>query len=480
MVMKAINKTLLTTLGLALTLGLSACTGCSSNGWSTSASSSSSGSSETTYEIKWFNYGNILLYSEQVREGELPVYRGNTPTRPETAKSIFTFEGWTPEIVPATQDATYKAVYSSVTKTYTVTFAGGNCTCEYSQTTIENVPYGSKINVIGNRSIEINGTTVTVELTPTPSEQIIYQYSYDGWNVEDGDLVKEDMTISAVFKTSSTLYNIRLMASGGGELYATYNGYDTYSGSDIFIPNAKAYVGYIAGQPIGELVPAGNIALETVVNGIVKYLVVEPRTTSSEFYHYVIDGWYYNGEPLRYGVELYGDVMIEARFKEEPNNDYAQYFEFEINTMTNDATIIGATERVQYCDFEDLIIPKTYEGYRITGIKSDVLTQFRYSNCLYIPNTLMYIEEGTQESTYIYPRFSAPNKIVVEDGSTSFRMIEGVLYDYEITTVFAGTIEMMEYLEQKVIIFIFPKLLLPFVNTLLITFLYNRLICQMD
>ena len=47
----------------------------------------------------------------------MPVYTGNTPTRPDDAFYTYTFKGWSPNIVEATQDATYVAVYDEHPRT---------------------------------------------------------------------------------------------------------------------------------------------------------------------------------------------------------------------------------------------------------------------------------------------------------------------------------------------------------------------------
>ncbi|MBR2611904.1 MAG: hypothetical protein IKC72_02435, partial [Clostridia bacterium] len=53
----------------------------------------------------------------KVKEGELPT----PPTVPDDDYGNFYkhLKGWTPEIAPATADATYKAVYENIQKQYT-------------------------------------------------------------------------------------------------------------------------------------------------------------------------------------------------------------------------------------------------------------------------------------------------------------------------------------------------------------------------
>ena len=69
------------------------------------------------YTIRFLNYNGVELYSTQVVEGEVPVYRGTTPTKPEDDNYTYTFSGWTPEIVPAAANADYTAQFTATGKT---------------------------------------------------------------------------------------------------------------------------------------------------------------------------------------------------------------------------------------------------------------------------------------------------------------------------------------------------------------------------
>ena len=79
--------------------------------------------SSNTYTITFYdNEMDKTLYTTVVAEGETPVYGGPTPTVPDGADPWYnyTFTGWTPSIVPATQDTTYTTVYRKTDAYYTV------------------------------------------------------------------------------------------------------------------------------------------------------------------------------------------------------------------------------------------------------------------------------------------------------------------------------------------------------------------------
>ena len=71
------------------------------------------------YTIRFLNYDGTELQNSQVKEGEMPVYNGATPTRPEDENYTYSFSGWSPAVVAATADADYTAQFEATEKTYT-------------------------------------------------------------------------------------------------------------------------------------------------------------------------------------------------------------------------------------------------------------------------------------------------------------------------------------------------------------------------
>lgn len=64
------------------------------------------------YLIKFVNYDNRVLYSEQVTVDTLPTYKGDTPTKPSDATYYYEFKGWDPVISVVTGEQTYVATYN--------------------------------------------------------------------------------------------------------------------------------------------------------------------------------------------------------------------------------------------------------------------------------------------------------------------------------------------------------------------------------
>lgn len=136
-----------------------------------------------SHTITWLDDDDTVLKETKVFDGQIPTYDG-TPTKASTAQYKYTFTGWSPEVVSATQDATYKATYSQASSEYTITWKNADGTI---LETDENVKYGETPTYDGDTPADCaSGTTKYKTFTSwTPS-------------IED---VTGDATYTAVFET---------------------------------------------------------------------------------------------------------------------------------------------------------------------------------------------------------------------------------------------------------------------------------------
>ena len=453
--MKSINKTLLITIGAALTLTLSACTGCSPHTWSSSESTitsvepepSSSEPAPKTYKIRWVNYDDSLLYtSRKVAEGEIPVYEGPTPKRTEAGPYNYVWTGWTPEVVPATANATYKATFTAETKTFTVTFeSDSNVT--YSRYCIENVPYGALLTFSGECAY-VNDVRVTAETTLSDEEQLYYDFHVDRWNYESGTIITSDIIVQAYSYLTIKKYDFGVSAINGSLSYTI--GDESYNSSEYFESKVKAYEGLVIGSGAeGELVEEDTITFisnQTDNNGNLYYsFIVTANPGSDPFSTYEFMGWYGNGEPLRYKVPLYGDTILEARY-EQSRTDYSYIFEYEYDNLRREAIIVGIKEEYQHTNFPVISIPDYVNGgWAVTAVKNGTMAKVEGLQELYIPNTLLYFEEMPDSATF--PQYL--RSITLEEGNTHFHLMEGILYNYDLTEILVGTTDMSSYLENN-------------------------------
>ena len=68
------------------------------------------------HTITWKNYDGTTLKTENVADGSVPAYNGETPTRPEDETNTYTFSGWNPTVSVVTGEATYVAQFTQVPK----------------------------------------------------------------------------------------------------------------------------------------------------------------------------------------------------------------------------------------------------------------------------------------------------------------------------------------------------------------------------
>ena len=225
-------------------------------------SAESAGSTDSTesekpaakYKITFVCNG-VTLSEIEVKEGELPVYDGETPTKDSTAEKQFAFKGWIPELVAATENATYTADFTETIRKYAVKIGDGEAT---------EAEYGSLLE--------------KPETDPTKEPTVSTVYAFDGWyNGEtkwnfETDTVTGNVTLVAKFTESTRKYTVKI---GDGEA-------------------TEAEYGSLLEKP--ETDPTKEPTVSTV---------------------YAFDGWY-NGE-AKWNFEtdtVTGNVTLVAKFDE--------------------------------------------------------------------------------------------------------------------------------------------------------------------
>ena len=116
------------------------------------------------YTVVFKNYDGSELQSSQVEYGSVPVYSGETPTRPSNDENTFSFVGWNNALTAVTSDVVYIAQYSNSLNSYTITFYDEDGTTEL-------------------RSVELQygATPVYTGVLPSKPSTAEYTYSFDTW-----------------------------------------------------------------------------------------------------------------------------------------------------------------------------------------------------------------------------------------------------------------------------------------------------------
>ena len=176
-----------------------------------------------TYTITWQNYDGTVLETDKVAENTMPEYNGSTPIKAADAQYTYTFDGWTPDIVEATENATYTATYTATVNKYTITWKNEDGT---TLETDENVPYGETPTYDG--------------ATPTKTPTAQYTYTFNGWSPEVKS-VTGNVTYTATFTKTINKYQVTFNMNGYGTEPATQT---IAYGSKVPEPSAPTADGY--------------------------------------------------------------------------------------------------------------------------------------------------------------------------------------------------------------------------------------------
>ena len=216
---------------------------------------------DTTAIVSWFDEdGTTALDPAQttVEKGVQPTH--TEPTKAATVDTVFTFAGWTEvggggtvydtaDLPVVTADVSYKAVYSSATRKYTITFM------DYDGTTI-----------LKTAEIEYNSAATVVEAAkpadPVRAATAEYTYAFSGWTPAFVD-VTGDATYTAQYTATPNEYTATFVDEDGTTVLKEAT---TYAyGAPVVKPDDPTKEGYtFAGWAVGGAVvdvttmPAAN------------------------------------------------------------------------------------------------------------------------------------------------------------------------------------------------------------------------------
>lgn len=134
------------------------------------------------YTITWQDEDGTVLKTEEVNYGETPSYNEEDPTKDSTAQHTYAFNGWSPNIVEVTSDATYVATYLEQVRTYTVTWINYDGTVlevdeglEYGASPVFNGEVPSRASI---RGADYTFKGWEPEVSPVESDQV-YTANYN-------------------------------------------------------------------------------------------------------------------------------------------------------------------------------------------------------------------------------------------------------------------------------------------------------------
>lgn len=268
--------------------------------------------------IRFENENGVLLESQEVKNGAMPVYGGEKPTKENTAQYTYSFKGWDKAIVAATGDATYVAMFDSIVNAYLITFKNGE---EVLQSEV--LAYGKVPTYDGEK--------------PAKQSNAQYTYSFKGWDAEIVAVTGE-ATYSAMFDSIVNTY-----------LVTFKNGDETLQSEPVAYGTVPTYNGQTPTKPADEqhsYVFAGWDAELVAVTGEATYTATFTVTEKT----YVITWLNNDGSEIGRDTLKYGATPTPAEATKENTAEYTYTFtgwDKTIVPVAGDATYTAQYDSVR-------------------------------------------------------------------------------------------------------------------------------------
>ena len=270
------------------------------------------------FTIRFLDWNGDVLQRDRLKEGVMPIYRGETPIHEENDYYTYTFKGWEPEIVAVTTDADYIAQYDSVAiPYYTIRFLNWDGT------------------VLQSESLKIGTTPEYKGETPIHGEE---GYYFSRWSptivaaTANADYI-------AIYKTCEDLHAIWLQTGEGSGGYGNLGEME----KDSYKWTFDIYRGaYISGSGYDFLrTPAKDLTNMTSITLSFSHLYSDVNNPSYDLSLWVCANYQNNDDDIwqeltipSYGNWKYVDVIIDV-----PDNYVGKntVFGFQYDTEDTDA-----------------------------------------------------------------------------------------------------------------------------------------------
>lgn len=403
----------------------------------------SCGASEKTFIVTWKDYNDTVLTTSEVKKGETPVYPGETLTRDDDPAYEYSFSGWTPELVPATCDAIYQAVYNKGDlKKYPITWVDGDG--ETLKT--EEVAYGE--------------TPAYTGTTPNKSASVSSTYTFsNSWSPEISS-VTGPATYTAQFSENVRKYTVTYKNEDGsktlGSVQVPYN--TAASDSGIVTSKESEYpYQYIFADWVTA--PNGTVSqdLSNIVGDMTVYASYNKSTISNEGMTYT-----YQSSTSTYDLTTYAGtdtkVVVPATYDDGTNGEHPVTIigenAFAAKTSITDIYIFDNVVELKSRSFSgnsaltSIHLPSTLKIVRsycfefctalseIT-IPSSVtyLENYVFSNCKKI-TSFSFSENVATIGDGNFEGCTSLTSITVDANNPKFKSVDGILYSYDSTALY--------------------------------------------
>ena len=257
------------------------------------------------FKIMFTDYDGSVLYSENVKKGEMPSYPLDEPTRKPDEDYTYTFSEWWPALEKATEDTIYTAYYSrNLKQEYRVTFKNydGSVLDEVTVKEGEKPKYlgetptkphddTSKFLFTGwDRALEeVTGdTTYTASFRSFDLEKYIVVFQYedesliDAYEATEGDMAEYTGKTPTMEPTEDAKYNFRGWSPALGE-----------------VTEDVVYTAKFMATPYNYFVTIDTYGGESASNGKIESFKTDKISVDQFVFdvvkdNYRFDGWLYN------------------------------------------------------------------------------------------------------------------------------------------------------------------------------------------
>ena len=210
------------------------------------------------FVVKFVNDG-AEMQSDNVAYGTMPTYNDVEPSKPSTAQYTYTFKGWSPTIVPVTDNAIYTAMFDSSVNMYDVMFM------DYKGMVLSHSTYAYGTDALQIVKPDNQKRDTTAQ----------YTYTFKGWTPSISS-VTDNAIYTAVFDSSLRKYSVSFVSDGSVLETASvaYGETPEYLGENPTKPSTKSYSYEFIGWspnlgPIEKDVKYTAVFDSTLITGIV-------------------------------------------------------------------------------------------------------------------------------------------------------------------------------------------------------------------
>ncbi|MBO7658425.1 MAG: hypothetical protein J6T65_03850, partial [Clostridia bacterium] len=335
------------------------------------------------YTVTWQNEGGVVLeIDENVEEGSMPEYNGDTPTKDATAQYTYTFAGWTPEVDVVTGNVTYTATFTQHDRAYSGpvwTWASNYSTATAQFTAQDDATYTVTVNAtissattqpscteagqtVYTATVTFNGTDYTDTQTEV-LEATGHDYELTAWNWTGYTAATATFTCSHnsahVEVVNATITSVE---NAGTVVYpATVTGPDGLVYTDVqteTLTSTVAWVNY-DGTTLKEV--------EMTYGELPVYDGATPEKAADSSFVYEFGGWF----PAP--VAVTGDAVYTAEFAGNEITETPHETDLKLSSATlflyNDLSIVYKIKLSDLGTYEDpyLICTINNRALRIYG-----------------------------------------------------------------------------------------------------------------